>query len=117
MKQGFLTVLPHFLYLNTVNMTGGQQFFSGYTGGLGYQGSIVNSYAVENAHWERSKQFDIGVDMTLFNQVNITIDYYHNKRDRILMKRASFPAILGYADATPWANVGKVDNKKVGRIE
>ena len=112
-ETGLLNGAPHFLYLNTVNMTGGQQFFSGYTGGLGYQGSIVNSYAVENAHWERSKQFDIGVDMTLFNQVNITIDYYHNKRDRILMKRASFPAILGYADATPWANVGKVDNKGV----
>ncbi|MDE6162768.1 MAG: SusC/RagA family TonB-linked outer membrane protein, partial [Bacteroides sp.] len=104
---------PHFLYINNVNMNGGQSFATGYTGGVTYTGPSVNSYAIENPHWERSKQFDVGVDMRLFNQINVTLDYYHNKRDRILMKRASFPSILGYSTAIPWSNIGKVDNKGI----
>ncbi|WP_195630121.1 TonB-dependent receptor [Bacteroides finegoldii] len=104
---------PHFLYINNVNMNGGQSFATGYTGGVTYTGPSVNSYAIENPHWERSKQFDVGVDMRLFNQINVTFDYYHNKRDRILMKRASFPSILGYSTAIPWSNIGKVDNKGI----
>ncbi len=105
------TAAAHFLYLNSINMSGGNWFATGYKGGLSYQGSNVNSYAVADAHWERSRQLDLGLDMRLFNQVNVVFDYYHNKRDRILMRRASFPSILGYAGATPWSNVGEVDNR------
>lgn len=65
------------------------------------------------AHWERVKKMDIGVDMKLFNQVDITFDYFCDKRDRILMRRASWPALLGYVSATPWSNIGKVENKGV----
>lgn len=56
---------------------------------------------------------DIGVDMKLFNQVDITFDYFCDKRDRILMRRASWPALLGYVSATPWSNIGKVENKGI----
>lgn len=104
---------PHFLYINDVNMSGGGSFASGYIGNYTLQGPYVSSYATENAHWERAKEFDIGADIRLFGQVNITFDYFHNKRDRILMKRASFPIILGYANAVPWSNIGKVDSKGV----
>ena len=48
--------------------------------------------------------------MRFFDQLNITVDWFKNKRDRILMRRASFPSVLGYQNAIPWANVGKVDN-------
>lgn len=51
--------------------------------------------------------------MKLFNQVDITFDYFCDKRDRILMRRASWPALLGYVSATPWSNIGKVENKGI----
>ena len=102
---------PHFLYINDVNMSGGGSFASGYTGNYTLRGPVVTSYATEDAHWERAKEFDLGADIRLFNEFNITFDYFHNKRDRILMKRASFPQILGYASAVPWSNIGKVDSK------
>jgi outer membrane receptor protein involved in Fe transport len=66
---------------------------------------------VESAHWERAKELDFGVDMNLLNQVNVVFDYFHNKRDRILLRRGSWPQIMGYWNATPWSNIGKVDNK------
>lgn len=110
-ETGTTAGAPHFLYINSVNMSGGSAFSSGYTGGTRKQGSIVTSYATQNAHWERAKELDLGIDAHLFDQITVAFDWYHNKRDRILMKRASFPAILGYASAIPWSNIGKVDNK------
>lgn len=112
-ETGLNAGAPHYLYINSVNMSGGYSFSSGYTGNYTLQGPIVSSYATQNPHWERSKQFDVGVDLRIFNQVDLMVDYYHNKRDRILMKRASFPSILGYSNAIPWANIGKVDNKGI----
>lgn len=46
-----------------------------------------NILAVQNAGWEHVKKLDIGLDASLFNQVNITFDYFRDYRDRILMKQ------------------------------
>ena len=109
-ETGLYAGAPHYLYLSNVNMNGGGNFESGVTGGLSQRGPMVNSYPVSNASWERATEFDIGVDLQLFKQFNFTFDWFSSKRDRILMKRASFPSVLGYQNAIPWANVGKVDN-------
>ncbi|MBR5043099.1 MAG: TonB-dependent receptor [Bacteroidales bacterium] len=100
----------HFLYENSVSMSGGMTYRTGYTGNTARTGPSVTAYAVEGAHWERAKELDLGVDMELFEQLNITFDWYYNQRERILMKRASFPKSLGYASSVPWSNIGKVDN-------
>lgn len=111
----------HFLYQNSVNMTGGFPYSTGYTGNTTRTGPTVLSYAVDGAHWERARELDLGVDMQLFEQLNVTFDWYYNQRERILMKRASFPTTLGYGNvlgsytgsytaSVPWSNVGQVDN-------
>lgn len=112
-ETGLEAGAQHFMYLDFVNMTGGPTFGSGFTGNTTHTGPIVTSYAVEDPCWERSTQFDIGIDLHLFNQLNLTVDYYNYMRSRILMKRASFPAILGYGSTTPWANIGKVHNQGI----
>ena len=103
----------HFLYENSVSMSGGETFRTGYTGNTARTGPSVTSYAVQNAHWERARELDLGVDMELFEQLNVTLDWYYNQRERILMKRASFPKSLGYASSVPWSNIGKVDNNGI----
>ena len=46
------------------------------------------------------------------NQVYyITFDYFHDKRERILMSRASWPSMLGYWGSKPWSNIGEVENQ------
>lgn len=104
---------PHFLYLDRITIGSGGGFYTGSSWtGQGYQnGPGFQQYAIENASWERVYKMDIGVDVELFNQVRIAADYFNDKREKILMKRAAFPAILGYASAIPWSNVGKVNNK------
>ena len=114
-ESGTQAGAPHFLYKYDINLTGGWGFTSGVNNSNSWllSGPRVKQYPVSDAHWERSKQFDIGVDLRLFNQVDVTFDYFKYKRDRILLSRASFPRMLGYEVATPWSNIGKVDNEGI----
>lgn len=110
----FNTGAPHFLYQNQVNIGSGAQYQTGLPGSLTRrQGHGFNILAIQDAGWEHVKKLDIGVDFSLFNQVNITFDYFHDYRDRILMRRASFPRILGYWGSTPWSNIGEVLNQGI----
>jgi TonB-linked SusC/RagA family outer membrane protein len=101
----------HFLYKNSVDITGGASFWTGDAGEVHKRGPVITTYAVENACWERAKKFDFGVDMTLFNQLDVVFDYFHDRRERILLQRGSWPQIMGYWNSAPWSNIGKVDNK------
>lgn len=44
---------------------------------------------------------------------DVTVDYFYDRRSRILMKREMFPDIMGYYYDVPWSNIGKVDNQGV----
>ncbi len=107
---GLLAGAAHFLYLQQV---GFNQNGYGYTTGVdlntSYNGPRIINYAVENATWEKVKKLNIGADFNLFG-VSMTADYFYDKRYDILLKREAFPQQLGYGDAKPWANKGKVDN-------
>lgn len=98
----------HFLYreevkLNYIPFTYGDGWYS-------KSGPFITSYPVINPHWERTRKLDIGVDLVLFKNLSITADFFHEYRDRILMKRASWPYYLGYNDFAPWSNIGEVKN-------
>ncbi len=62
--------------------------------------------------WERAKNFNIGVDGTLFGGlIDFTIEYFKNKRDQILIAQTgSTPQSTGIADKLPPVNAGEVDN-------
>ena len=105
---------PHFLYQNNISIGSGHNYWTGLpTNETFRSGPAFYVLAVENAGWEHVKKFDVGVDITLFNQLNITFDYFHDVRDRILMSRASWPNLLGYWGSLPWSNIGKVTNKGI----
>lgn len=76
--------------------------------------NIANGYVVEsfgNAElgWEKSKQLDIGVDLSAFNnKLTFTADYY-NKITSDMLLSIQVPAISGFTSSL--GNVGKVENK------
>ena len=106
---------PYYMYMYKVNLNGGPFFQSGMQSDYSYQynGPIITDYPVENPSWERSKQFDIGLDIHLFDDLQIVFDWFDYQRERILIERASFPDIMGYMGVKPWANLGKVNNRGV----
>lgn len=101
----------HFLYIANV-YTYKAGFYTGPSGEYAKGNApVISAYPVEDACWEKAKKLDIGVDLNLFNSLNISVDYFHDRREKILMQRGSWPNMLGYNTAKPWGNVGKADNK------
>ena len=60
-------------------------------------GITVNSLGNSELAWERNKQFDIGLDMTILNgRVSFTYDYYHKLSDG-LIQDMPIPRASGFA--------------------
>lgn len=102
----------HFLYFDNVSINGGGDYSTGPAVGstTTFNSHAVSGYRVDGARWERVKKLNLGVDMNLFNQLDVTVEYFQDRRDRIMLRRASWPLILGYWNATPWGQVGKALN-------
>ncbi|QQS95461.1 TonB-dependent receptor [Sphingobacterium spiritivorum] len=67
--------------------------------------------ALENANlkWETTRQYDIGLDMGLFNnKIQIVADYY-NKRTKDLLLNVTLPGSGGFSSVLQ--NIGVVQNK------
>lgn len=61
-----------------------------------------------NLSWEETASFDFGLDIRLFDRVNITLDTYFKKVKNLLYLR-HLSAVTGYNRQT--ANDGKLENK------
>ena len=70
----------------------------------GYYESIGNP----DLKWERANQFDIGVDLSLWNRLHITADYYYRKTSDLLYQ-VPIPSTSGFSSML--SNVGSVLNK------
>ncbi len=71
------------------------------------QSSFTNDFL----GWERSKMYDAGLDISLFNnRLNFAVDYYKRWNSGMLMNR-QISAITGYTSA--WVNLGELENKGV----
>ena len=101
-----------FPYLTTVDMGQGYDVYIGNNFERKY-GPILSVYGNPNATWEESRKLDIGVEIGLFDSLNIIFDWFKEKRSGIFMQRASLPSTFGMSGITPWANIGKVDNSGV----
>lgn len=111
----FDSAAQHFLYHNQVTIGGSNNgFWTGLPANeTSRKGPSFNILAVEDAGWEHVKKFNIGVDLSFFNQLHATFEYFHDIRNRILMSRASWPNMLGYWGSRPWSNMGEVKNRGI----
>ncbi|HEY0652770.1 MAG TPA: TonB-dependent receptor [Chryseosolibacter sp.] len=77
--------------------------------------TTVNETRVANPNftWETANNFNIGLDATtLRSKVDITFDYFINKREDILIqKTGSTPGSSGISNLLPPVNAGKVENR------
>lgn len=87
---------------------------NGFVQGLG--GKIVKEVLIGNKSitWELSKKMNLGVEIGLFKDFRINVDYFTEKRDQIILKRRTVPSFQGVSsDYIPRVNMGKVDNHGV----
>lgn len=96
-----------FLYLSEVDPNdAGKGYWFGTNFDEGKPGVTVKRYDNRLITWERAKKANYGLELTLFDALNIQLDYFTEHRTNILMDRASIPADMGLA-AKVRANVGE----------
>ncbi|HWK57792.1 MAG TPA: TonB-dependent receptor [Parapedobacter sp.] len=95
-----------FLYLDDVKLTGG-----GIIPGL-YGGQLIEETAIGNPdlRWEVSRKGNLGIEVGLFNQVDLVADFYREKTENMLINRQQFTQILGLSGLPP-LNIGIVENQ------
>jgi TonB-linked SusC/RagA family outer membrane protein len=74
-------------------------------------GKVVTSFANSALKWEKSRQVDIGMDLSLFNNKVVVTAEYYNKLTNDMLLPVSIPAVSGFT--TSLDNIGKVENKGV----
>lgn len=80
-------------------------------GGVFQPGATIVDVSNKDIHWEKTTQFDIGVDWGFFNnRLSIEFDYYNRTTSDMLVV-PPVPAFVGAS--TVEANVGEVNNKGV----
>lgn len=63
----------------------------------------------QNVTWEKAFKQNYGVDFTLMNErLNVSVDYYKEKRRDILLRDYTAAGILGFI--TPYYNMGRVNS-------
>jgi TonB-dependent starch-binding outer membrane protein SusC len=78
---------------------------------IGVGGTGLNRLANPDLRWEKTAQYDIGVELGLFNnRVSLEADYYYRKTTDMLLD-APVPQSSGYAIIRK--NVGSMENKGV----
>jgi hypothetical protein len=97
-----------FRYLSTV--------VGGYNYAVGSAGTVTTGYApltLDNPdlRWEKTTSADVGLDATLFNTLNLTVNWYDKKTTGIL-RPVVIPGYVGVA-GSPYANVADMKNSGI----
>ena len=107
-NDGISSASDRFFYLSDVNINNGG---TGYSFGSNYNnyynGYIVNRYANENVTWEVATKTNYGLELGLFNKINIIADYFTEKRRNIYMERQYIPETSGLTTSID-SNIGEV---------
>lgn len=77
-------------------------------GGNISNGLVPNTPENLNLTWEKTQSSDFGFELSLFNRIDFTADYYIKKTKDLLLQQP-IPSVTGYT--TMWKNVGSVENK------
>lgn len=103
-----------FYYLSEISMNSsavGASF--GYNkGAYGKNGVLVTRYANPEISWERATKVNYALELSLWNELNMTLEYYTEHRKDILQSRATIPNSVGLK-ATPYANIGEAKGNGV----
>lgn len=99
-----------FFYLSEVEMGTGLGYTFGSEFGTTYYGAKILRYANSKIGWEISHKLNLGLEMRLFKDLEIQVEYFTEKRINILQTRQDIPTILGiqvYNSKWPSANLGE----------
>lgn len=95
----------YYPYLNTYNLGGSYPFDGSLQSGY-YQ----SSYRIPSISWEKARTYGLGIDLSVFNHYNASIDLYDRKTTDIIM---DVPVPAEFALGAYKDNVGAMRNRGV----
>lgn len=101
-----------FAYLEDLSLGGSPKFTTGLGQNVELSGPLFNRYYNQNLTWEIGEKMNVGIDLQLFNDLNLNVDVFKEvRRDIFLTRSGTIPEFLGLAKATVYGNLGKMENK------
>lgn len=84
---------------------------------FGSQASWVNGLYLQelgnrNVTWEKAYKLNLGIELSLFNSIRISADYFRDDRRGIFLRRDDLSSLFGM-DKRPYANIGEGVNRGV----
>ena len=95
--------------ITTINSNSSGYHF-GYTDSNYYTGIQEGEVGVSDLTWEKALKMNIGLELGLWNELDVQLDFFKEKRTSIFMQRSTIPTQAGFV-SNPYANYGKVNNQ------
>ena len=101
-----------YIYMAQVSLQGTEAYKTGYgTNTQSYSGPTYTRYENKNITWEVGHKLNLGLDLNLFNALNLTVDAFQEIRGNIFQQKNSIPNYLGTAGTVVYGNLAKVRNR------
>src|SRR5699024_10235850 len=101
-----------FAYLPQMNLCG-QVFTTGKDQNYRRNGSTSDRFANRNLTWEVGEKLNLGLDLKLYESLDINVDVYREIRRDIFLERSTTPWSFGTAGTSIFGNLGKVKNQGI----
>ncbi len=100
-----------FLYLPIVELQKDPTFNTG-DGEQGFaaKGPVYTRFGNDEISWEVGYKMNVGVDLGLFNCLNLSFDYFTELRKDIFQENKTVPNYMGVAKSKVYGNYGEVKN-------
>lgn len=103
--------LVRYIYLAQVDLDGSSAYQTGYGNNtVSYSGPTYTRFQNDNITWEVGHKLNVGVDMQLFNSLNLTVEAFQEIRSDIFQERNSIPNYFGTGSTSIYGNLAKVKN-------
>ncbi len=101
-----------FAYLSDVDLQGSSSFRTGYgVNTVDHKGPIYARYSNESITWEVGTKMNLGIDIQLFRDLNVVLDFFREDRENIFQERTTIPNFLGAAGTKVFGNFAEVRNQ------
>lgn len=96
-----------FFYLSQIEPNNGSYSYSfGTENGYSVNGVKITRYADPYITWETAYKQNYGIELGLFDDLELQVDYFRESRKNILQTRSDISSTMGLT-ATPSANIGE----------
>lgn len=101
-----------FVYLPIIDLRNGDRGFKTGDGesSRALNGPKYSRFSNENITWEVGYKSNFGIDLTLFNSLNLTFEYFNELRKNIFQQNNTIPQYMGAVGTEVWGNTGEVKN-------